>query len=413
MNKDRGIGLGHPLVVAAAVAAVIGGVLLLQHQRHGWPFSLHHDAAVAAPQAAAGEIPSPVGDERPSHGRVAVTLDPVRLSAAGLRIEAARVEALARSISAVATVVPDEQRIWHAHTRVAGWIEELHVATTGQAVRAGQPLAAVFSQELYASQLEYLAALEQSRAGPRSAVVDSARARLKTLGMTEAEIAGIERSGEARRRVSVAAARDGVVLRRAVSVGTAVDPSTELLTLADLSSVWVLAELPEHAAAAVAPGMPVVLEFAAAGLPAFEAPVDFIYPTLSERTRSLRVRFAVANPRGVLRPGQYGNALFRGVSRTMLTVPRDAVVDTGDMQHVFVTSGDARFEPRPVRTGLRTTERIEIVDGLVEGETVVVSGVFLIDSESRLRSGGGAGHAGHGSATPAIERDDAHTGHTP
>jgi membrane fusion protein, copper/silver efflux system len=407
MNEHTGRWLRHPAVPAAAVAVLIGGVLLLQHQRHGWPFSLHHGATPVAGDTTAPDAPS----AQPSHARAPVQLDPVRLKAAGLTLEAARVEAVGRTLTAVATVVPDEQRIWHAHTRVAGWIEELHVATTGQAVRAGQPLAGVYSQELYASQLEYLAALQQARSGPRSAVVDGARTRLKLLGMTEAEIAAIERSGEARRRVTIAAARDGVVLRRAVSVGTAVDPSTELLTLADLSSVWVVAELPEHAAADIAENMPATLDFATAGRAPFEAPVAFVYPTLSERTRSLRVRFAVANEQGLLRPGQYGTAVFRSTPRDVLTVPRDAVVDTGEMQHVFVATGDAHFEPRPVRLGLRTAERIEIVDGLAEGEPIVVSGVFLIDSESRLRSGGGTGHAGHGEPAAGEARADAHAGH--
>lgn len=390
-------------VGALAMAALIVAMLFIQQQRGAWPFFMQE--TLTAESATAGDRTA-----ADSHARVAVNLDQRLQTAAGLRLEPARREAVSRNIRVVATVVPDERRISHAHTRVSGWIEQLFVATTGETVRAGQPLAAIFSQDLYASQLEYLAALEQATQAPRSAIVEGARSRLQVLGMTEAEIAGIERSGQARRLVTVAAPHDGVVLRRAVSVGTAVDPSTELLTLADLSSLWVLAEVPEAEASHIAPDIPVTLDFAAAGLAPFEASVDFVYPTLSERTRSVRVRFAVANPDGALRPGMYGTAVFSGTAREGITVPRDAVVDTGLMQHVFVAVDEGRFEPRIVKLGVRLAERIEIIEGLAEGEPVVAAGVFLLDSESRLRSGAGVGHAGHGS--PADEPTPAsHEGH--
>jgi RND family efflux transporter MFP subunit len=203
-----------------------------------------------------------------------------------------------------------------------------------------------------------------------------------------------------------------VVLHRGISVGTAVDPSTEIVTVADLSRIWVFAEVPEGDIPSVQVGTPASLEFPASGREPFEARVEFLYPTLSERTRTLRVRFAVDNPGGSLRPGIYGTATFRVSPRPALTVPRDAIVDTGTAQHVFAVAGERRFVPRPVKLGTRFDDRIEIREGLDEGESVVASGVFLIDSESRLRaSGGGTGHA-HGSA----ERErpgKSHEGHTP
>jgi membrane fusion protein, copper/silver efflux system len=299
------------------------------------------------------------------------------------------------------------------HPRVSGWIEEMHVRATGERVRAGAALATLFSQDLYASQTEYLAALASG--GPRSAVAEGARARLGVLGMTDAEIREIERTREPRRLVTVTAPVAGVVLRRGVSVGTAVDPSTPLFTLADLSVVWVLAEVPEADAAAIHEGMSAVLDLDAAGGARIEAAVDFLYPTLSERTRTLRVRFEVPNPDGALRPGMYGTASFRAAQRPALTVPRDAVVETSDMQHVFVALGEGRFEPRPVRVGLRLPDRVEIVDGLEAGDPVVTAGVFLLDSESRLRAVGGigGGHGGHGSQGGADEAPapPAHQGH--
>jgi multidrug efflux pump subunit AcrA (membrane-fusion protein) len=139
------------------------------------------------------------------------------------------------------------------------------------------------------------------------------------------------------------------------------------------------------------------LDFAASGRPPFRARVDFIYPTLTERTRTLRVRLSAANPGGTLRPGLYGTAVFEAAGQNVITVPRDAVVDTGLQQHVFVAVGD-RFEPRPVTVGTQLADRVEIREGLREGEHIVAAGVFLLDSESRLRATGGAGSHDHGAA---------------
>jgi Cu(I)/Ag(I) efflux system membrane fusion protein len=315
-----------------------------------------------------------------------------------VRTEPARFETLSKPIRAVATVVTDESRVSHVHTRVAGWIEELYVDTTGQKVRAGEPLAGIFSQELLSSQTEYLSALRAANSGgPRSAVGEAARARLKVFGMTEAEILELEKRREPMRLTTVVAPRTGVVFHRGISVGTAVDPSTEIVIVADLSRVWVLAEVPEGDIPDVRRGARARLEFPASGRVPFEARVDFLYPTLTERTRTLRVRFVVDNPDGTLRPGLYGTAEFDVGPRRALTVPRDAVVDTGLEQHVFVAIGPGGFVPRTVELGVRLAERVEVREGLGEGEVVVASGAFLIDSESRLRaSGAGGAHAGHG-----------------
>ena len=333
--------------------------------------------------------------------RVPVEVTPAMLQALGVRIEEVRQETLTQTIQSVATVAPDESRISHAHTRVAGWVEQLDVNTTGEMVRAGQPLARIFSQELLSSQTEYLAARRATAAsGIASAVIASGRTRLTVLGMSPEEITEIEQSGEPKRLVTLVAPRSGVVVNRGISVGTAVDPSTPLLTIADLSRVWVLAEVPEAGIAAIRVGSMARLEFPASGRDPFTARVDFLYPTLTERTRTLRVRFSVGNPRGTLRPGLYGNAIFELPGATTLTVPRDAVVDTGRQQHVFVSIED-RFEPRPDTLGVQLADRIEILSGLASGERIVSAGVFLLDSESRLRATGGMGGHAHGaSPTP-------------
>ncbi|MGV3519946.1 efflux RND transporter periplasmic adaptor subunit [Luteitalea sp.] len=390
-----------PLVSAVTTTALLSGALWIQHVRGGWPFPPRAKtvAPAVAPAAMPPDMAGMTGRAMPD--RVPVDATPSMQQTLGVRIEQVGRESLTQTIQAVATVAPDESRISHAHTRVAGWVEQLDVNTTGELVRAGQPLARIFSQELLSSQTEYLAARRATSAsGIASAVIASGRTRLTVLGMSEAEVSEIEQTGQAKRLVTVVAPRSGVVVNRGISVGTAVDPSTPLLTIADLSRVWVLAEVPEAGIPAIRMGSRARLEFPASGREPFVARVDFLYPTLTERTRTLRVRFSIGNPSGTLRPGLYGNAIFELPGATTITVPRDAVVDTGREQHVFVSIGD-RFEPRPVTIGVQLADRIEILSGLTTGERIVAAGVFLLDSESRLRATGGMGGHAHGaSSTP-------------
>lgn len=423
--RSRLRGALGPLIASVLTAAVLAGGLWFQHVRAGWPFALRAQAVTPTPAAASLPVAQETAALVPSAmpGRVPVEVTPSMLQALGVRIEEVGRESLTQTIQSVATVAPDESRISHVHTRVAGWVEQLDVNTTGEVVHAGQPLARIFSQELLSSQTEYLAARRATAAsGIATAVIASGRTRLTVFGMSPEEITEIEQTGEPKRLVTLVAPRSGVVVSRGISVGTAVDPSTPLLTIADLSRVWVLAEVPEAGIAAIRVGSTARLEFPASGRDSFTARVDFLYPTLTERTRTLRVRFSVGNPRGTLRPGLYGNANFELPGATTLTVPRDAVVDTGRQQHVFVAVAD-RFEPRTVRLGVQLADRIEVLSGLTAGERIVAAGVFLLDSESRLRATGGMGGHAHGAsptpqgaaepptARPATPPADPHAGH--
>jgi membrane fusion protein, copper/silver efflux system len=390
--------VGALLLSAVATAAVLIGVMWAQHQRHAWPFAPREQVTAPPPAQDMAAM-----DAAAAPDRVPIDVTPSTVQDLGIRVEEVRRESMTQAVRAVATVVPDESRISHVHTRVAGWVEQLDVNTTGEMVQAGQPLARVFSQELLSSQTEYLAVRRATAAsGITSAVVASGRTRLTVLGMSPAEIDAIEETGEPRRLVTIVAPRSGVVVNRGITVGTAVDPSTTLLTIADLSRVWVLAEVPEADIPAVRVGSTAQLDFPASGRAPFGARVDFLYPTLTERTRTLRVRLAVANPNGTLRPGLYGTAAFESTGAPTITIPRDAVVDTGRQQHVFVAVGD-RFEPRRVTLGVQLADRVEVRAGLESGDRIVSAGVFLLDSESRLRATGGTGGHNHGS--PAKPQD--------
>ena len=402
--------IGAPFGAALATAVIFTTLLWVQHTRLSWPFNTARAAAVDAARTSPGGEPHDVA----AHRRT--TVDAAATRNLDITLETVGRDTLRQTVRAVATIVPDESRIAHVHTRVSGWVEHLEVSTTGEVVRAGQALMHLFSQELLSSQIEYLAARHAASAsGITTAVLASGRTRLGVLGMTAAEIDAIEQSGEPRRLITVVAPRNGVVVNRGVTAGTSVDPSTTLLTIADLSRVWVLAEIPETGIPIVRVGTPAQLTFAASGHPPFTAKVEFVYPTLTERTRTLRVRLSVANPGGALRPGLYGTAAFASEMPNVITIPRDAVVDTGLQQHVFVAVGD-RFEPRVVVLGAQLADRVEVRAGVGEGERIVASGVFLLDSESRLRATGGNGHQ-HGppsprekpsNASPAI---DPHAGH--
>jgi membrane fusion protein, copper/silver efflux system len=404
--------IGAPIATAAATALVLTAALWAQHARSAWPFEPAKERVVDL-----SNVTMPSGeDSGPTHDRVPVDVSAGTVQALGIRLEVVGRESLTHEVRAVATVVPDESRISHVHTRVSGWVEQLHVNTTGESVRAGQPLARIFSQELLSSQTEYLAARRNTAAsGITSVVVASGRTRLGVLGMNATDIDAIERTGEPTRLVTVHAPRTGVVVNRGVTVGTSVDPSTTLLTIADLSRVWVLAEVPEANIPGIRVGATAQLDFPASGREAFPARVDFVYPTLTDRTRTLRVRFSAPNAGGALRPGLYGTAAFQSAGPEVITVPRDAVVDTGVQQHVFVATGD-QFEPRAVMLGVQLADRVEVRSGLEVGERIVATGVFLLDSESRLRATGGAG--GHSHGAPAIPADatpapaiDPHAGH--
>lgn len=391
-----------PIFSAVITAVLLIGWIMVQRARDAWPFSPTVPMQIAEPDAMADGDSMDMGGQVSPTDRVPIDVEVATIQTLGIQLEAVRREALTQEVRVVATVAPDESRISHVHTRVAGWIEQLDINTTGEMVEAGQPLARILSQELLSSQTEYLAARKMTAtSGISSVVVASGRTRLTVLGMAPAEIDEIERTGEPQRLVTVVAPRRGVVVYRGITVGTSVDPSTTLLTIADLSRVWIVAEVPEANMASVRVGTRAQLDFPGSGRSVFAGRVEFVYPTLTERTRTMRVRLSAANPGGELRPGLFGSVVFESNSGEVTTVSRDAVVNTGVQQHVFVAVGD-RFEPRTVTLGIQLADRVEIRSGVAVGEQVVTSGVFLLDSESRLRAtGGGGGHSGHGAPSSA------------
>lgn len=342
------------------------------------------------PQRAATAVPASASEGGTPTGLVPIELSPERVQLTGMKTAQVHRARLASEIRTVGTVAIDEEGLARIQTRFAGWIEELFVTRTGDVVRKGQVLATIYSPELYTAQQEYLSArrwLEGGAAAGMSAgMQEDARRKLELLGISAQEIAEIERTGTPVRALKIRAPVGGHVVQKTALPGLYVQPGTELFQLADLSRVWLMAEVYEYEVGRVKVGQPVKLELASYPGRVFGGKVQFIYPALNPETRTLRVRIGFRNPQLELKPGMYGDVVIASQSTEGLLVPREAVVDTGREQYVFLARPGGSFLPRLVKLGVRSEEGVEVLAGLVEGETVVTTGNFLIDSESRLRA---------------------------
>jgi Cu(I)/Ag(I) efflux system membrane fusion protein len=343
--------------------------------------------SAAMPQGVPGLVP------------VMLTLDRTQL----IGVRTAKVEAghLAQELKAVGFVAADESRITRVSTRFAGWVERLAVRTTGEKVRSGQVLAGIFNLELLPAQQEFLAARRWSGAsssgstGVAPGMEQDARARLQLFGMSPGEIDNVAKTGKPARTVAVSAPSGGYVLRKNVVQGDYVQPGTELFEIADLSKVWVLADVYEQDMARLATGQKAAVSVAAYPAERFAGQVGFIYPTVDATTRTLRVRIELDNREQKLRPGMYADVMLQLGDNQAVVIPTEALVDTGDHKYVFIAKEGGLFEPRRVKAGSRSGDKVQIFEGLAVGEEVVTTANFLIDSESRLRA------AVQGSTQPA------------
>ncbi|MDX1499064.1 MAG: efflux RND transporter periplasmic adaptor subunit [Woeseiaceae bacterium] len=313
----------------------------------------------------------------------AVRIDPVIVNNLGVRTARAERGVLPRRIETVGYVAYDEDTLTHVHTRVDGWIEALATPATGDPVREGQLLFELYSPTLVNAQEEYLAALRSGNA----LLIKASADRLTALGVTEGEIDRLDREREVRRRVRYYAQADGVIAFLGVREGIFVTPETDIMSIAKLDRVWVLAEVFERQAAWVRPGQhaTVVLDYLPGEM--WHGRVDYVYPELDPRTRTLKVRLRFENPERTLRPNMFARVVIDGEEAgPVVHVPREALIRGGASDRVVVALGDGRFRARPVTIGIESGGRIAIRDGLREGELVVTSGQFLIDSEANIDS---------------------------
>jgi Cu(I)/Ag(I) efflux system membrane fusion protein len=349
-------------------------------------------------------IPVYEGEEPPAKaGTVKISLDKVQLL--GVRTEPAAERELRRAVQAVGTIQANERLLYKVTPRFEGWIERLRVNTTGQPVRRGEALMDVYSPELVAAQEEYLIALrgiEQTGEPVMQRMAEGVLRRLRNWGIAESELETLRKEGSARQLLTYRSPAAGVVLQKPSVQGMRFVPGETLYEIADLSSVWLVAEVFERDLGLVKLGQPAKLRILAYPEREFTGKVVFISPTLEADTRTARVRVELANAGGLLKPAMYGAVdLVGGHARgKALAVPDSAVLDSGTRQVVLVQRGEGLFEPRSVKLGMRADGYVEVLDGVAAGESVVVRANFLIDAESNLKAAleTFGGHGGHGAA---------------
>ena len=396
------------VAAAAAFALWVGGAARIASIWRG-----NENTAPSAPiTGTAPPAAAHAGPQAPP--RVPVTLDARRQQLIGVRTSRVVRVMVAPEVRAVGTVRADETRLTEINVRADGWIRDLRADFTGRPVRQGETLFTLYSPDLIATQNEYLLAVRgqtQAIAGQvpelreySARLVEAARERLRRWDMGEGEIQELEQRGAAFEAIPVRSPASGVIVEKTAIEGMHVTPGQTLFRIADLSVVWVEADVYERDMAAVRVGQSATVTVDAYPDQRFAGRATNVYPFVDEQTRAMKVRFELPNPRGLLKPGMYANVQLVAAASSALAVPADAVLDSGSEQVVFVALGEGYFEPRRVRTGRRIDTRVEITEGLKEGEDVAAGATFFLDSESQLQAAvRGFGEA-PGAMPPAAEQ---------
>jgi Cu(I)/Ag(I) efflux system membrane fusion protein len=334
-------------------------------------------------------IPVTQCEEQESGDTVKLSLDRVQRS--GVRIEKVQSRTVTRPIRAPAIIRLNERKQSVVTLRAEGYIEELYVNSTGETVKKGQPLFRIYSPALVQAQLEYVLATKASRTmhdANQMALVEGAAQKLRSLGMPETRVREIQETGKTQRSIEWPAPTSGTVLEKKVIDGQRVMPGDELYRIADLSTVWVIAEVAERDIGSIALDTSATVTLRAFPNQPIEGRVTFVYPELKAETRTARIRIELPNSGGRLKPDMYADAVFHAGAGAapVPAVPDSSVIDSGTRQLVLVAKGEGRFEPRVIKTGRHGDGYVEVLEGVKEGEEVVTSATFLIDAESNLRA---------------------------
>lgn len=374
------------------------------HQGHAAK-SEGQSATSAAPEQPQGEAPT-----------VEISTDSQKLI--GVRTVEAVLKPVTKVIRTVGRIEYDERRISTVNTKYEGWIEKLYVNFTGRPVKKGEALADIYSPELYATQQELINAVRWKREstsrngqtlhehGPErgservgglgrdigsmlardaESVIEAARQRLRLWDLTETQIKTIEDTGKPVRTFGIFSPASGYILQKTALQGMKVMPGEKLFDIADLSSVWVIADVYEYDLPFVKEGQSASLSLSYFPEKEFSARIDYVYPALSAETKTAKVRLTLPNPGGLLKPQMFTNVSLRMNLGRRLIIPEEAVIDTGVRQVVYVDKGEDNFEPREVMTGMKADGMVEVTRGLKAGEKVASAANFLIDSEAQLK----------------------------
>lgn len=301
-----------------------------------------------------------------------------------------------KNIRTLGTLQYDETRVAKIHSRIEGWIEKVYVDYTGRLVRKGQPLFSIYSPDLVSTQQEYLLALKADRtlsqsefadvSSGASALRESAYRRLKLWDVSDQQIKKLEETGKPMTSITFYSPVSGYVLAKNVFEKMRIGYDTEAYTIADLSTIWLMADIYEYEAARVHVGQKATMTLSYDGVRTYEGTVTYIYPDLNSATRTLKARVEFRNSDFGLKPGMYANVELDTGHGSGLVIPTDAVLNSGDRKIVFVQIAQGEFEPREVELGEYLEDQVVVTKGLKQGEKVVASGNFLIDSESQIKS---------------------------
>lgn len=357
---------------------------------------------------AANAMPAMSGMNMPA-GYSTINVDPAHAAAIGLATARVEQRAFRRSVRTTGIVALDETRTSHVHSKVRGWIEHVTANFVGKTIKAGSPLCTVYSQEVYAAQLEFLSVLDRTPAksdatgafadAERSAtqqLLAAARRRLSLWDVPEAQVARLEQTRHPERTFTLVTPRSGVVVSKQAIAGIFIDPGTELYVISDVSHLWMLADVYAADVPWLRLGAPASLRVEGLETEPMQATIGFLPPTIEEATRTLKVRFDLDNKAGRIRPGAFATVEMGVDLGSSLAIPESSVIHAGDRSIVFVVKG-SEIQPRAVDLGPIADGYYRVLRGVEDGEAVAIGAQFLIDSESRLRatSGPGAGHAGH------------------
>jgi Cu(I)/Ag(I) efflux system membrane fusion protein len=335
-----------------------------------------------------------------------VQISPERQQLIGVKFGTVEVRPLEKVIRTVGRVDYDEKRIFTISPKIGGWIEDLYVDFTGRFVSKGEPLLTLYSPELVSTQEEYLLALRAKKdlvkspfpevAGSGTSLAESAKRRLKLWDISDDQIKAIEESGQVKKTLTLHSPFSGFVLEKAAYKGMNVMPGIALYKLADLSVVWLIADIYEYEIPFIRLGQQATIQFSYLPGETFAGKATYLSPLLDPNTRTAKVRFEFPNPHGKLKPEMFANVEMKIHLGQKLAVPEGAIIDTGIRQLAIIDKGNGYFEPRDVKVGSKVEGYYEVIKGLKAGERVVTSANFLIDSESKLKEavGGMAGMPG-------------------
>jgi Cu(I)/Ag(I) efflux system membrane fusion protein len=416
----------NSLVTMIAIMGVAGGLFLWSieplpvlaqgHAGH----SAQPPAAVEKQKATKPQAPQPAPQEEATEEAPQVEISPEQQQLIGVKTVKVSLKPLQKVIRTVGRIEADERRLATINTKIEGWIEKLHVDYTGRYVKKGEPLAEIYSPELLATQQEFISTLkwagkqtgtaqppEPAHSGhdhssqatgnepvselqkmlskDAGAALDAARQRLRLWDISEAQIKHIEQTGKPVRTLTLYSPVRGFVTQKMAIQGMKVMPGEKLFDIADLATLWIVADIYEYELLFVKVGQPAIITLSYFPGRKFSSKIDYIYPTISADTRTAKIRLTLPNPGGQLKPQMFTNVEIRISLGKRLVIPESAVIDTGTSQVVYVEKGEGAFEPREVMLGLRADGAVEVLRGIKSGEKVVSSANFLIDSEAQLK----------------------------